>query len=756
MAVALAIAVCGLWPVAAQAAPGDLDPSFGTGGTVTGDFGSPDAFARDVALDASGRLVVVGQVGSGFAVARYAQDGSLDLTFGGGDGLATASFGAGADDAAAVAIDGSGRIVVAGSADAADATCGDCDFGVARFTEAGDLDPTFGGGDGEVTTGFGAGTDDNGVDLAIDGSGQIVVGGTSVAADESTTNFALARYTPAGELDATFDADGTLLSGFAGVGFALDVDGSDRIVFTGTAEEDFLTARYLEDGSLDPAFGSEGTVTTDVAPGEVDFPADLSVDASGSILVAGTAAPSSFAVLRYSSAGALDPAFDSDGIALAEMEGGGEASGMAIDGNDRIVVVGSVFPAGSEFSEFAVLRFEADGSLDTGFGDSGMVTSSFGPERFDGAAAAAVDGGGRIVAVGSSGGELDSDFALARYLGEDAPEPPAEETTDPDPSPASSPPPPIVSLPPPAPAPRAGIAFAAGMAHVKGGRAFTRLRCHGQAACRGVAKLVARVRVRRSARRSARRAKNVVLGRSRFWVPAGRTKVLRIRLNRKGRLLLHRAGRRGMRARLVGRGLRNRMVQLKARKGKRRRSRTQASFSARQPLVGPRPSAVAGDAVLRIRRAFTRNHCDKLRGARARRCKAAEVILVTYRFRAFIPVSAFFELLLVPGTPNDSGFPPLFVRRLERTTPAGDQTLRFMFGARDLERRCRKAQEKCYFSGAAILGAADPGKSVGGRDAERATLQIVPSPAARKRALAKCRKLDGRAKRRCVRRVRQP
>lgn len=114
-------------------------------------------------------------------------------------------------------------------------------------------------------------------------------------------------------------------------------------------------------------------------------------------------------------------------------------------------------------------------------------------------------------------------------------------------------------------------AFAAArLAHIKGSSAFMRLRCRGQAACRGVAKLVDRVRVRRSARRSAKRVRSVVLGRSRFRVPAGRAKVLRIRLNRKGRRLLLRAGRRGMRARLVGRGLRNRMVRLKPRRlGKR-------------------------------------------------------------------------------------------------------------------------------------------------------------------------------------------
>ncbi|MDP4000422.1 MAG: hypothetical protein Q8Q11_03265, partial [bacterium] len=125
-----------------------------------------------------------------------------------------------------------------------------------------------------------------------------------------------------------------------------------------------------------------------------------------------------------------------------------------------------------------------------------------------------------------------------------------------------------------APNPQVALAAAAGVVPVKGGAALVRLRCGGEAACRGVAKLIAPIRSSGKAQRSARGAGSVVLGRSRFRVPAGKARTLRIRLNRKGRQLLRRAGRRGLRARLVGRGLQSRTVRLKLKRDKRRNPRS--------------------------------------------------------------------------------------------------------------------------------------------------------------------------------------
>jgi uncharacterized delta-60 repeat protein len=128
IAIMLVVLVASLLATAsAQAAPGDLDTSFGIGGKQTTDFGG-GAGATSVAVQSDGKIVVVGGTGSDFALARYNTDGSLDTTFS-GDGKQTTDFGGLRDVANGVAIQTDGKIdkivVVGGS------TGG---FAVARYT----------------------------------------------------------------------------------------------------------------------------------------------------------------------------------------------------------------------------------------------------------------------------------------------------------------------------------------------------------------------------------------------------------------------------------------------------------------------------------------------------------------------------------------------------------------------------------------------------------------------------------------------
>ena len=140
----------GARPVAA--APGDLDPSFGSHGIVRIGFGDPAASGA-MALQPDGRIVSAGtrfsSDESDFALARLNADGSLDPSFA-GDGLKTTGFAVAgnaqpADSAADVALGSDGRILVAGSSAEA--------FGLARYTPDGELDGSFGDG-GLVRTEF--------------------------------------------------------------------------------------------------------------------------------------------------------------------------------------------------------------------------------------------------------------------------------------------------------------------------------------------------------------------------------------------------------------------------------------------------------------------------------------------------------------------------------------------------------------------------------------------------------------------------
>ena len=144
------LVACGLalgLPGGASAAPGDLDPAFGQGGRVTTSFGNTDDRAWDAVVQPDGRIVVAGSngfgPGSGFALARYLPDGSLDPTFS-GDGKLTTNFPAGYGRALGVALQPDGKIVAAGSAD---------QFAVARYNSDGTLDETF-SGDGLQTVEF--------------------------------------------------------------------------------------------------------------------------------------------------------------------------------------------------------------------------------------------------------------------------------------------------------------------------------------------------------------------------------------------------------------------------------------------------------------------------------------------------------------------------------------------------------------------------------------------------------------------------
>jgi uncharacterized delta-60 repeat protein len=150
---------------------GSLDGSFGIGGRVHTDFGGNDV-ARSVAIDSGGRIVATGDHPDDyFALARYEPNGDLDGSFGDG-GKVDTNFGSPALHSRSMAIDSGGRIVVGGERNAAHEQ-----FFLARYEPDGDLDRSFGDG-GKVITGFGPGPDREGANsVAIDSRNRIVAGG---------------------------------------------------------------------------------------------------------------------------------------------------------------------------------------------------------------------------------------------------------------------------------------------------------------------------------------------------------------------------------------------------------------------------------------------------------------------------------------------------------------------------------------------------------------------------------------------------
>jgi uncharacterized delta-60 repeat protein len=301
--------------------------------------------------------------------------GELDASFD-GDGLLTTDFFNNYDHSYALAVQPDGKLVVAGASSA-----GGGDFALARYNPDGSLDTSF-DGDGRVTTDFN-GNDDEASALALQPDGKIIVAGQIW--DGNSSDFALARYNPDGSLDASFSGDGKVITDFAGGrdwAAALVVQPDGKIVASGWAWTvsycDFAVARYDPDGSLDTSFDSDGKVTTDFV-GREDCSYALALQPDGKLVVAGYAWNGNnedFALARYNSDGSLDASFDGDGLLTTSFSGSYDAAyALALQPDGKLVAAGITSIIGN--GDFALARYNPDGSLDTSFGGDGRVTTDF-------------------------------------------------------------------------------------------------------------------------------------------------------------------------------------------------------------------------------------------------------------------------------------------------------------------------------------------------------------------------------------------
>jgi uncharacterized delta-60 repeat protein len=293
----------------------------------------------------------------------------------------------------------------------------------ANATEAGDLDTSF-GGDGVVTTSFG--DDSTAFAVALQRDGKIVVVGETDA--NGLPSFALARYRRNGTLDTSFGATGQVTTDFGGsfaVIYGLTVQPDGKIVVAGTAYDSVALARYLPNGTLDMGFGTAGVTLTSIA---YEAQArDLALQPDGKIVVVGDAninpAPPEnrdFVLARYHADGTLDTSFGGTGVITSDFSDSDGAAAVALQRDGKIVVAGSLgvpFQQ-SEVTQFAVARYLPDGTLDMKFGKSGHVTTDFGDDDGSGASAVVIQPNGKIIAAGYATippAVIGYDFALVRY-----------------------------------------------------------------------------------------------------------------------------------------------------------------------------------------------------------------------------------------------------------------------------------------------------------------------------------------------------
>jgi uncharacterized delta-60 repeat protein len=221
-----------------------------------------------------------------------------------------------------------------------------------------------------------------------------------------------------GGLDPSFGAGGTVLADFDGPAMAygevIQPDGA--IVTAGYASVagnyDFALARHDRAGAPDPSFGAHGRVRTDIGAGSYDVGRAVALQSDGRIVVAGgsdAGGVAGFAVTRYDRHGALDTTFGVAGKVRTAIQG--SAYAVAVQPDGRIVAAGGS-DAGAD-GDFALVRYEPDGAVDTTFGQRGTVRTDLGGS--DGVVAVAVQPDGAVVAVGTSTGAAGTDFAVARY-----------------------------------------------------------------------------------------------------------------------------------------------------------------------------------------------------------------------------------------------------------------------------------------------------------------------------------------------------
>ena len=406
----------------AYAAGGDLDPTFGSGGKVTTDFNGQSDTAHALAIQSDGKIVAAGYGGGGLALTRYTITGTLDSSFGTG-GKVTTDFPGFSALAYALAIQSDGKIIAAGHIVTGTIII---DFMLARYNSNGTLDSSFGTG-GKVTTDF-PGFSALAYALAIQSDGKIIAAG-HIVTGTIIIDFMLARYNSNGTLDSSFGTGGKVTTDFNGgidEAYALAIQSDGKIVAAGRAfnatgdSTDFGLARYNANGTLDGSFGIGGKVTTDFN-GQDDDANALAIQSDGKIVAAGFAQNADrtsiyFALARYNANGTLDVGFGSGGTLTNDVNGNAAfAYALAIQRDGQIVAAGSArnvtFP-----SDFALARYTITGTLDVSFGGgTGKVTTDF--NGADSANALGIQSDGKIVAAGIAynAAGTSADFALARY-----------------------------------------------------------------------------------------------------------------------------------------------------------------------------------------------------------------------------------------------------------------------------------------------------------------------------------------------------
>src|SRR6266536_2826635 len=377
------------------------------------------AYGQSVAAQRDGKILVAGYAevrNNQFALVRYNSDGNLDTSLN-GSGKLTTAVGARDCHGQGMALQSDGKIVVAGYSFNAG---GYCSFTVLRYGADGSLDTSF-ADSGKVTTNIGT-KNASAESVTIQSDGKIVVAGSFNA---SNNDFAVVRYSVNGTLDTSFNKTGKATADFGADDFGRSVGmhGDGRIVVTGYTTKSYYSKKHCAlacfkaNGSLDTSFNGTGKVTTDFGGGGNAEGRSVAVQTDGKIVVAGYATAGNtekFALARYNADGTLDTSFGDSGRVMTDVGiTGSIATGVALQKDGKIVVAGYAVKNSGTGYDFACVRYNTDGNVDQSFGDGGKIITSVG--RGDGKANSLAVQEGKIIVAGSAYVGDDSQFAVVRH-----------------------------------------------------------------------------------------------------------------------------------------------------------------------------------------------------------------------------------------------------------------------------------------------------------------------------------------------------
>ncbi len=290
------------------------------------------------------------------------------------------------------------------------------------MAQPGSLDLSFGTNGIVITPGPAGYSSTNALAIVVQPDGKIVGTGFTYNSVTNTQDYCTVRYNTDGTPDIGFGTNGMVITSVNthdDYGKALAVQSGGKIVVAGSSSFngsnfEIALVRYTTAGALDPTFGSAGLTTLRL--GVTCHPTDIKIQGDGKIVISGYAFNGSFnyfVCARFSQDGVPDGTFGTSGIVSTPINlVDDEANALLIQPDGKIVLAGWSFDSTPK-DDFALVRYNTDGILDNTFGSSGKVIAPIGA-GFDYGYAVAIQPDGKIL-VGGYSINANNDFSLARF-----------------------------------------------------------------------------------------------------------------------------------------------------------------------------------------------------------------------------------------------------------------------------------------------------------------------------------------------------